>query len=533
MANREYQLVITILLILSSTIAPCIGSSFVNNPKNESFSQMDSNLYSKNLFSPHELFKIPPVVHSTEKINDVIVSDTFGYSVHNTTDGGYIIGGMTTAYNLEPYELYYEYGLLIKFTASGQEEWNCTLKSGLMNIYSCDQTKENGYIATGGIQQTCEENSYTFLTKISEQGTVLWEKYYHIQDFSMGQSVQQTSDGGYIISGFTYAPSNGYSFYLLKTNQEGNQQWLYISTISPSIQLSAQQTNDGGYVVGGTTGSSTMRAFIIKFNSTGGEEWNNTYNILNDTLSVSVQQTTDSGFIITGETFNNITENGVMFILKTDSYGQEEWNQTYISSIYPLLMGYCVHQTLDLGYIILEWAGTGGDYFTKGVLLKTDENGIEQWNTTLDYGLPFSLDVANDHGYIITSYFGVGNLIKVQENGTIEWIQPYSWKDFIPPTLSIISPTNGLYLRDRQFLSRLQKTIIVGDITVKVDAFDTDTEVTQVDYYIDDNLMGTDVVHPFEWIWDERSFSHHIIKIVVEDVFGNQACQIQHVFKIF
>ena len=101
----------------------------------------------------------------------------------------------------------------------------------------------------------------------------------------------------------------------------------------------------------------------------------------------SVQQTIDGGYIITGEISSSENGSSDIWLIKTDSEGQEEWNQTFDGSNRDY--GKSVQQTVDGGYVIT--GSTGSDYYYDVWLIKTDSKGTEEWNQTFggdnkDYG---------------------------------------------------------------------------------------------------------------------------------------------------
>ena len=124
-------------------------------------------------------------------------------------------------------------------------------------------------------------------------------------DWDMGNSVQQTTDGGYIIVGT----------WLIKTDSLGNEEWINESLKGNSVQ----QTTDGGYII---TGNLYGDVWLIKTDSQGQEEWNQTFGGSTGDYGNSVQQTTDGGYIITGRTtsFGN-GGGGDVWLIKTDSDG--------------------------------------------------------------------------------------------------------------------------------------------------------------------------------------------------------------------
>ena len=251
-----------------------------------------------------------------------------------------------------------------------------------------------------------------------------------------GNSVQQTIDGGYIACGGTI------DVFLVKTDGNGVEQWSQtFGGTGTDRGYSVQQTTDGGYIVCGGTGSSVSDVYLIKTDGNGIEQWNQTFGGTSNDLGRSVKQTTDGGFIISGvtESFNTLNLNGAysLYLIKTDGNGIEQWNQSFGDS---LVQGHSVQQTSDGGYIVSGTRESPGNSQSDIYLIKTDGNGLEQWiqilGSTDCNETGYSVQQTSDGGYVVTGKkeyvddYGVDDdsdvyLIKTDGNGIEQWNQTF------------------------------------------------------------------------------------------------------------
>ena len=313
------------------------------------------------------------------------------------------------------------YIILLVFPLIGfGQGWEQTF-GGTGNDYgrSVQQTVDGGYIITGSI--TSESDFDLYLIKTDENGDEEWSQIYGGVSYQNGYCVQQTIDGGYIITGRTFVTPS-YQVYLIKTNEEGEEEWsqTYGGDLSGFERgWSVQQTPDGGYVVLGTNNTSSM--YLIKTSELGEEEWSQTFEETG--YGKCVDQTNDGGYIITGNP-RIYSDNTVTHLIKTSELGEEEWSQTFEN-----FLSNSLQQTPDEGYILC--GDKVNNEIQNGWCIKTDQNGNEEWSK--EYGGEendhvSSLDQTNDGGYIITGFFSDTTsllLIKTDLYGNEEWSKEY------------------------------------------------------------------------------------------------------------
>ncbi|HUS99883.1 MAG TPA: hypothetical protein VMY59_06150, partial [Candidatus Thermoplasmatota archaeon] len=185
-----------------------------------------------------------------------------------------------------------------------------------------------------------------------------WNKTFGGSNIDVGYCVQQTNDGGYILSGYTRSyGASGHNIWLIKTNYSGNELWnKTFGGASDDEGESVQQTTDGGYIIVGWTksyGAGMKDVWLIKTDSSGNELWNKIFGGSSDDGGTSVQQTTDGGYILAGYTSSFGSGSVDAWLIKTDSAGNQQWSQPLggLSSD----GAWCVQQTTDGGYILTGW----------------------------------------------------------------------------------------------------------------------------------------------------------------------------------
>ena len=350
-----------------------------------------------------------------------------GFSVAQTSDGGYIVAGYTRSYGAGGNDVW-----LIKTNSEGNRQWSRTFGgSDWDGAYCVAQTSDGGYIVAGYTRSYDAGADDAWLIKTDSEGNEQWNRVFDGSGWDGAYCVAQTTDGGYILTGWrgSYIGRHQNDIWLIKTDSEGDEQWN--KTFGGSgydVGYCVTQTSDGGYIVIGKTwsyGAGCYDVWLIKTDSEGNKQWNRTFGGSDWDVGNCVAQTSDGGYIIAGRTTSYGAGAGDAWLIKTDSEGDEQWNKTFGGSGYDV--GYCVTQTSDGGYIIAGEARSYADSRGDAWLIKTDSEGDEQWSQTFGglgyYDVSYSVDQTSDGGYIVTGWtrsYGAGRdsvwLIKVGVN---------------------------------------------------------------------------------------------------------------------
>lgn len=299
-----------------------------------------------------------------------------GEAVRQTSDGGFILCGMGVIPNYHLYDF-----LLVKTDASGNEIWS-RYYGGPYVEWGKDvqQTNDGGYIVVG--YTSVELNVFdVWLLKTDANGDSMWANMFGGSNNDYGYSVEQTSDGGYILCGENQGSGQAhYNAYLVKTYANGSLNWdeEYGGNQTDESGYRVTQTSDGGFIlVGKTNASGDKDIYVVKTDFTGGVEWENTYGGSSDDVAWSVIENSDGDFIIAGETFSF---GGGMrsYVLKVSPTGSLIWQRNY--GITSSQRAKEIAQTIDGGYAIF---GGKGPYPTNDFyVIRADSQGTVIWERT-------------------------------------------------------------------------------------------------------------------------------------------------------
>lgn len=280
-----------------------------------------------------------------------------------------------------------------------------------------------------------------------------WNKTFGGTGNDVATYAQQTSDGGYILAGHTFVSGARDDALLIKTDENGNEQWnKTFGGARDDRAYSVQQTSDEGFILAGV---SNFDGLVIKTDENGNEQWNQTFGTDGFDEFRSVQQTSDGGYILTGQTYDTDGLHDDTWLIKIDTNGNQQWEKTlgrlingleftfqpdtntYEPDIYvgnASDEAYFVQQTSDNGYILTgrTQATRGERYslYTDALLIKTDANGNQQWDKVFGIdGEARSVRQTSDGGYILSGHTiplakespHDAWVIKTDTNGNEQW----------------------------------------------------------------------------------------------------------------
>jgi hypothetical protein len=339
---------------------------------------------------------------------------------------------------------------LNSFSQAPAIEWQKAYGGSSSDEAKCIQkTSDGGYIIAGttsGPSNGDVTGNHNFATqdfwivKVSSTGTLQWQKTYGGTSYETAYSIQQTTDGGYIIAGDSDSNNGDVSgnhigptgstskdIWVIKINNSGTLQWQKaLGGSNSDSACSVYQTADGGYIVGGTTdsvdgditsfhGNETDDFWLIKLNSSGVIQWQKTIGGSGTETCNSMQKTADGGYILTGLLGSNAGDgdvtcdngSGDAWVVKVNTTGTVLWDKSFNGANGGSIDANSIKQTADGGYVL---AGKNYrnydlnyddlDYF----VLKMDGGGNLEWKKSFGGSLndtAYDVQQTTDGGYIV------------------------------------------------------------------------------------------------------------------------------------
>ncbi len=333
-----------------------------------------------------------------------------GFSIQQTTDGGFVIVGVTESYGAGKNDVW-----LIKTDSSGNKSWDKTF-GGTNHDFgnSVQQTNDGGYIIAGKTRSYSQGLDDIWLIKTDSEGNKMWDKTFGYDKYDSASQVRQTPDGGYILVGEVNNNGGGVSdVWVIKTDLNGEMVWNRTfdgegKPLSHDYGTSIALTSDGGYILTAATYTAQdtygYNVWLIKIDENGNTIWDKKIGGTDAEYISSVIQTDDGGYVMAGvDSYSNTNE--AVWILKTDENGEILWEQKYPGI--GMARGESIQQTSDGGYIVVGFTYNKYTRY-RALIIKTDGEGEYEWSSVhfswFGHCLASSVQETSDGGFIIVGY---------------------------------------------------------------------------------------------------------------------------------
>lgn len=302
-------------------------------------------------------------------------NNDYGYSLTKTADGGYAMTGQTYSYTAGLGDMF-----LAKFAANGILSWSRTL-GGTTDYeygYSLDQTSDGGYIVTGKLATWGAGNGDMYISKYTSAGALSWTKMWGGSSADVGYYVIETSDGGYAVTGQTSSFGTGGDLFLAKYASDGTLTWNKTwGGTGVEVGRTITQTGDDEYILTGYTasyGGGGNDMVVLKFSSSGTLLWNKTWGGTGGEIGYGTVLTSDGDLIVTGQTSSYGAGNGDTFMAKYTSDGNLLWNKTWGGTGIEAIMATMI--TRDNGLVMAGSTASYGAGGTDMLLIKCLTDGV-------------------------------------------------------------------------------------------------------------------------------------------------------------
>jgi len=346
---------------------------------------------------------------SAQNAGDIVWNKMFGgeaydeaNSVVQTNTNGFIAAGYTQSYGLGRWGN----AFLFKADSNGDSVWTRNYGWDGNDVFADLVKSTDGMFVATGLTDTPNDFENIYLVKVDEDGNLQWEKNFGGPQKDVALSLTNADDGGLVITGVTRSVSVGEEdLFIFKTDVNGDSLWFKTyGTTGNDGGYGISKTSDGGFIIAGQYNWNDL--WLLKVDANGDTMWTKIFGGNNFDEGISVIETDDNGYIVCGHSSSFGNGELDVYVVKTDSVGNFEWQKTYGGA------GYDEGRRIlkrDNGYLVMGStdSGTFGemDYF----LIWTDENGdTVQTRTYGDAGEDRCYDVisvGNDYFLIAGSDF--------------------------------------------------------------------------------------------------------------------------------
>lgn len=329
------------------------------------------------------------------------------YDLHKTSDGGYLMGALTTSFP-GPWVRSW----IVKTDANGDTLWTSIYSDttgGACNqqyINDITPASDGGAVANGGKSVCGDTNEGGNIARVDAHGNIRWVKYFPTD--CDPYPVIQCNDGNFVTGG--YITNGGFlsvkdAFITKLDSATGDTIWSrrYGGAAGDEWFYHILQTPDNGYLAAGYTttfGQGGRDIYLVKTDANGNLMWSKTYGTAQDEYAFGhcLEATSDGGFVLTGQEGTGAPGKKGIFLLKIDATGNIQWAKVYDGE-----WAHGVKQTPGGGYVVV-----GKSSSANILLFRTDGAGSVVWSETYAAGSGNVVDLANDGGYITGGQINIG-----------------------------------------------------------------------------------------------------------------------------
>jgi ABC-type branched-subunit amino acid transport system substrate-binding protein len=272
------------------------------------------------------------------------------YSIQQCPDNCYVITGSTDFDGLG------ETAFLMKIDSDGDTRWMKTY--GNNNTYSrfVQLTRDNGFILVGSQRMSDYEDLDFLLIRTDQNGKLIWNQTFDGKGRDLGRCVQQTSDGDFIMTGIVDSDGNQKGMFLIKIDESGSKLWSQNLTEYGEAGYYVQECSDGGLIITGYT--STDDVCLIKTDSDGFVQWSKHFGGSGYDKGSCVQETDDGDFIVVGTSSSFGAGDNDVYLFEVDASGVMLWSITFGG--FANDGGSFVQETIASGFILTGYSQSFG-----------------------------------------------------------------------------------------------------------------------------------------------------------------------------
>jgi hypothetical protein len=379
--------------------------------------------------SKKDVFGNPELIETTIELD---FSQTLGgskndafYSVKKTADGGYIAAGYSQSNDFDiNFKTNESVDILVaKFSSNNTLEWQKTF-GGSEDDRGAEivQTLDGGFAVLGFSKSADRDVSANagsqdfWLIKLSNNGTLVWEKNFGFSGGDYGTTLLETQEGGLLITGVldvsasggqgnartTEVNHAGGDFWVLKLNRRGELEWSkYYGGSFTDTPLGIVKTTDNGFILVGSSDSNDVDIknnkgsydfWVIKLSSNGVLLWEKSFGGSEIDEARAISASHDGSFIVVGDTRSSDGDinlnNGAadIWVLKISTDGNLIWEKTFGGTGFDVAQS--ISMTQDNGFVIAGSSRSSDNGFTnKGqndaLILKINSEGVLEWQKTI------------------------------------------------------------------------------------------------------------------------------------------------------